>query len=337
MHSKRIVVDYDDTIALNKNRDWVNAIPNTPLIKKMNKLYYEGWTIDIFTARGSISCKTRKAASDKYRDGIETWLTKHKVKYNILSFDKPLAAYYIDDKGISPELFLETDIRPLKGGLSGSDIYTDGTLVHKTDANSHAVHQFFLDTQAVTCVPHVERVVGETITMEYINHNKDYFKDNHFIALGLIQDTLEKYKTLPIKKEYNFVSYKTRIVKHNELANGLFSEVVYSLGQYNLDQSFSHGDFGITNFLFNEHKLCLIDPIPDMFGCTELDAAKFCASLWINKYKPEVCDLALNAMSVYNNIKMTKFRTLVAAEMVRVYKYHPNKNFIEECVSDVFR
>ena len=140
-----------------------------------------------------------------------------------------------------------------------------------------------------------------------------------------------------LKKEYNFVSYKTRIVKHNELANGLFSEVVYSLGQYNLDQSFSHGDFGITNFLFNEHKLCLIDPIPDMFGCTELDAAIFCASLWINKYKPEVCDLALNAMSVYNNIKMVKFRTLVAAEMVRVYKYHPNKNFIEECVSDVFR
>jgi hypothetical protein len=42
-------------------------------------------------------------------------------------------------------------------------------------------------------------------------------------------------------------------------------------------------------------------------------------------------------MSVYNNIKMVKFRTLVAAEMVRVYKYHPNKNFIEECVSDVFR
>jgi hypothetical protein len=74
-----------------------------------------------------------------------------------------------------------------------------------------------------------------------------------------------------------------------------------------------------------------------MFGCTELDAAKFCASLWINKYKPEICDLALNAMSVYNNINMTKFRTLVAAEMVRVYKYHPNKNFIEECVSDVFR
>jgi len=42
LHSKRIVVDYDDTIALNKNRDWINAVPNTPLIKKMNKLYYEG-------------------------------------------------------------------------------------------------------------------------------------------------------------------------------------------------------------------------------------------------------------------------------------------------------
>ena len=39
----------------------------------------------------------------------------------------------------------------------------------------------------------------------------------------------------------------------------------------------------------------------------ELDAAKFCASLWINKYKPEICDLALNAMSVYNNINMVKF------------------------------
>ena len=138
-HHKRIIVDFDDTLAFTQNRDWENAVPNIPLIEKLNNLFYAGWTIDIYTARGSISCATRQAAAKKYYSSMWLWLENNNVKYHTLSFDKPLGAYYIDDKGISPEDFILKDIRDLEGGLSGSDIYTDGALVHKTADNAHAV------------------------------------------------------------------------------------------------------------------------------------------------------------------------------------------------------
>ena len=100
------------------------------------------------------------------------------MKYNTLSFNKPLGAYYIDDKGISPEDFITTDIRQLEGGLSGSDIYTDGKLVHKTDTNALAVQQWFSDVDSWLLTPKIERVVGDTITMEYIDHDEDFFINN---------------------------------------------------------------------------------------------------------------------------------------------------------------
>ena len=96
---KRIVLDFDDTLAFTSNRDWDNAKPNVALIEKCNELYNQGWTIDIYTARGSISCRSREEAADKYGPQIESWLLKNHVKYHALSFNKPLAAYYIDDKG----------------------------------------------------------------------------------------------------------------------------------------------------------------------------------------------------------------------------------------------
>ena len=102
-HNKRIVLDFDDTLAFTTNRDFKNANPNIDLIEKTNQLFDEGWQIDIFTARGSLSCKTRKEARQKYEFEIEQWLLEHGVKYNLLSFEKPLAAYYIDDKGIKFE------------------------------------------------------------------------------------------------------------------------------------------------------------------------------------------------------------------------------------------
>ena len=65
-HHKRIVLDFDDTLAFPVNRDFKNAKPNKLLINKINKLHKAGWQIDIFTARGSISCETRADAEAKY-------------------------------------------------------------------------------------------------------------------------------------------------------------------------------------------------------------------------------------------------------------------------------
>jgi len=62
MFNKRIVIDFDDTLAFTTDRNWADAAPNVELIEKCNKLHDSGWTIDIFTARGSISCTTRAHA-----------------------------------------------------------------------------------------------------------------------------------------------------------------------------------------------------------------------------------------------------------------------------------
>ena len=179
MYHKRIVVDFDDTLAFHQNRKFNEALPNLPLIEKLNGLYDQGWQIDIFTARGSISCKTREEARQKYEAGMKDWLEQHNVKYHTLSFDKPLAAYYIDDKGIMPSDFLDVDIRELEGGLSGTEIYTDGKVVHKQDANAHSTREWFTVTQAVGIkTPNIRRVVGDTITMDYISHDEKFFENN---------------------------------------------------------------------------------------------------------------------------------------------------------------
>lgn len=338
-HHKRIVLDYDDTLSFAVNRDWLNAEPNRPLIKKTNKLYDDGWIVDVYTARGSLSCSSRQEADEKYREDMEIWLNKHGVKYHNLSFDKPLAAYYIDDKSVTPEQFLEIDIRPLQGGLTGADIFTDGKYVHKTAENSHEVNQWFSEVQGIVNVPKVERIVGNTITMEYIDHNKLFFAENQYLALGLIQDTLEKLKT--IKTEFTtstFKDYADRINEHCSLAGSpfMFKQIVYRLAEMNLKKTFSHGDFGITNLLFKDKSLYLIDPIPSVFGCTELDSAKLVASLYINEYSTQQRKTTLEAMALYNRMPLDKFKTLVCSEIIRVYKYHPDKQFIMDCVEKCF-
>ena len=210
-HNKRIILDFDDTLAFTTNRDFKNAKPNKELIEKSNALYRDGWQIDIFTARGSLSCKNRKEAQEKYKPEMVKWLLRHDVLYHNISFNKPLAAYYIDDKGITPEDFINTEIKSLEG-LSGADIYTDGRVVHKTDDRAHEVVEWFNIVKNIdVSVPNVERVVGKTITMEYIDHEEDFFKEHPYYALALIQETLNKFKKIEYKDKAKFQSYRNRI------------------------------------------------------------------------------------------------------------------------------
>lgn len=336
-YHKRIILDFDDTLAFHKNRDFDNSKPNKPLINKTNRLYDTGWQIDIFTARGNLSCATRAEAREKYLPGMEAWLDKHGVKYHSISFEKPLAAYYIDDKGMTPEDFIEIEINQLEGGLSGSDIYTDGKMVHKKDPRAHEVRDWFEKAKDVN-TPYIDRIVGDTITMEYIDHDKDFFENKIYIALGLIQESLEKICKIEINDTVEFSTYLDRIKSHCDLAGiDTFYSVHNQLKLIELRNTFSHGDFGITNMLFKDFSLYLIDPIPEVFGCLELDVAKLIASLYINRYSEKCITLAYNAMSSYNNIDHEVLNILIASEMIRVYKYHPNKDFIIECVNNVYK
>jgi len=106
---KRIICDFDNTLALHDadNRNFSSFIPNEKLIEKLNKLYKEDWVIDIVTARGQLTCNEDSNLADKkYRKHIEDWLNANKVLYNSLSFQKKIAHYYIDDRGILPDDFI---------------------------------------------------------------------------------------------------------------------------------------------------------------------------------------------------------------------------------------
>lgn len=101
------VVDIDDTISFTYNRDFENSEPNQPVIDKINELYNNGWQIVLFTARGAKSCRTLEEREQKYRDVTERWLKKHGVQYTQLVFGKMNADYYVDDKAMSIEQFID--------------------------------------------------------------------------------------------------------------------------------------------------------------------------------------------------------------------------------------
>jgi capsule biosynthesis phosphatase len=173
-YTTTLVVDFDDTIAITHNRDWTNATPNKALVTKLNALYADGWSIHIVTARGQLSCDGDCEAADrKYRSQIESWLGQHDVKYTSLCFHKKLAAYYIDDKGITPEQFVESFERTrLVGGWSGDSVYYDKVTdsVYKTSKNTQSVVRWFEAARWYGYnVPGVHSVIGDTIRMQYLN------------------------------------------------------------------------------------------------------------------------------------------------------------------------
>ena len=104
------VIDLDDTLCYTKDRDFENSKPNIEVINKVNKLYDSGWNIIIYTARGGKSCKTLEEKETKYRALTERWLNKNNVKYTKLLFGKMNADYYVDDKNLSIEEFINIEV-----------------------------------------------------------------------------------------------------------------------------------------------------------------------------------------------------------------------------------
>ena len=209
MYNKRIVCDIDDTISFCKDRDWVNAKPNLSIIKKLISMHNDGWEIFLHTARGSLSAKTPDDARIKYESIITEWCEKHKVPYDKLIFGKPLAAYYVDDKSLTPDAFLSLDIEQLKGGLSGADIYRAGDTVHKTADNSLSVMKWFdISKSSNLKIPKIHKLVGKTISMEYINHNSnvdiDIVYDIFAHKLNTSKENIKENKNFAISGKIGF-------------------------------------------------------------------------------------------------------------------------------------
>ncbi len=88
-------IDIDDTICtLEQPMDYSSAEPIQKAIDKVNKLYEEGHTIIMWTARGTVSgFDWRQLTENQFR----TW----GLKYHELKFGKPAYDIFIDDKNMN--------------------------------------------------------------------------------------------------------------------------------------------------------------------------------------------------------------------------------------------
>ena len=106
----RFCIDLDGVIA--NKKDWsfedsyerqkemlLNIEPVLEVIQKINLLFNSGHTIIIHTSRIWHDF-----------DATTEWLKKHNVKYHTIIFSKPLAEFYIDDKNMTINDFLKSNI-----------------------------------------------------------------------------------------------------------------------------------------------------------------------------------------------------------------------------------
>lgn len=324
-HTTTLVVDFDDTLAITLNRDWENATPNIELIKKLNGLYEQGWTIHVVTARGQISCAGDSVAADKkYRKQIEEWLTNNNVKYNSLSFEKKLGAYYIDDKGITPSDFvLHFEQEELGGGMSGASVIYDkiSNTVQKTAKNTHEAVAWYEYAQKHFNTPEIISVIGNTIKME-----KLFEYDG---GIGKILDVAHSFKYHPALNigladragmyTKRCVSRIKKILRDDTLDFD-FIESCIEWAMYKTPQSFSHGDFSISNIMTDRFhkKVYLIDPIndPTLPSSWVMDIAKLYMSIEFN-HGEDSADL--NTIKLFVNNKTSSDFTPLSFDVIRCH------------------
>lgn len=319
-YNKRIVCDIDDTILFTTNRDWANATPNKPLIKKLNQLHADGWEIHFYTARGSLSCNgDRKLADETYRPGIEAYFKKHNVKYDLLSFEKPLASYYIDDKAITPEDFIELNIETLHGGLSGASIERRGSKVFKTHPNSLECAQWYKEAGDIVKSVKVHSVIGDTLCMDYIP-STDQPKIEQIAFL------INKFKTVPTYE--NFATYIQRVRDHlslrnKEYANDIMQLLIKNEQFFDDNKSFCHGDMSLDNMINSNDVLYLIDPNrpKGLYSSWLLDVSKVLhSSRRFNK--PHIYDYFIKEYSAHKD----QLKLLECTHWVRMIKYESPEN-----------
>lgn len=96
---KTFVIDIDGTLCTNTNGQYQDAIPKMEMIAKVNSLSALGHSIVLFTARGSTTGIDWRKITEKQ---LHDW----GIDYHELILGKPFGDYYIDDKSLTFEEFI---------------------------------------------------------------------------------------------------------------------------------------------------------------------------------------------------------------------------------------
>ena len=334
-YAKTIICDIDDTISSTTTHDWEFAQPIYPTINKINKLYDMGWTIILMTARGQVSCcGDFKKADEKYRTKIEQWLKKNGVKYHMLSFEKYLGAYYVDDKSLLPEEFAELDIREIKTGLSGAVVEKRGDRIYKTHKDSLNSAKWYSMAAPLINVPIVYNVIGNTIALEYLKDSGKKIK---------ISDVIDIIETFSMYTSYvPFSVYVERIKSHCTF-NDNYYHIIELLKEnatyFDERRSFCHGDLSLENMIQTDKGLYLIDPIweQDNFSSYLLDIAKLLHSY--RKYNRMFEYEVFLGKWVQRGLDRKMLILLEITQWIRVVKYLQNdedKKFFNDTIEQLF-
>lgn len=106
MNALKIVVDLDGTLCTDVDGNYERALPNSQHIEIVNRLFYEGHYIHIFTARGMASFRGNAfLAKLRWRRFTLRQLRSWGVRYHRVSLGKPSGDYYVDDKAFHSTKF----------------------------------------------------------------------------------------------------------------------------------------------------------------------------------------------------------------------------------------
>jgi capsule biosynthesis phosphatase len=347
--NKRIVCDIDDTICFTTNRDWENATPIPAVIEKINFLYENGWEIILQTARGQVSCNgDSKKAEEKYGDIIRTWLKEHNVKYHILSFQKYLASYYIDDKSLRPDEFSKLKIELLKEGRSGARVERHGDRVYKTFIERDKAlleASWYNQAEGLVPIPKLFSVIDKTICIEYIEN-----VELSYPSISFIKECLDTFSMTDSSDTEKFSSYIDRINRdHSNSLQSIFNknklEDLFQISKEDIlildkNLSFCHGDFSIENILITPARdYVLIDPIykKNIYSSWLLDASKMLLSL--RKYgRNTLYSNLFNFISLKSGLSRKTILFLEFCHWIRIYKYATleEKDMITKNILEVF-
>lgn len=331
----RLVFDIDDTICNNKNRDYENAIPIKPVIKKINKLYDDGAEITLYTSRGMVSCNGNiNKIIKKNKAILEKWLDKNKVKYHKLIFGKPLGDMYIDDKCMNVRDFVKQDFK-LLNGKSGYPVMRLGNIVKKemTEENYQKVSDWYKESKGIVNNPTLISNLYSTIYMEYI----DGQTANEILNKGLLNKIIEQVERIKGKKLRKFdrqVIY-SKLDSHKSKDKEWNKTIDYCkelIAEIDFEPTLSHGDYTLGNTIVKDNEIYLVDSLYDKrASCYLLDFAKLRMSLDNYEYRfvhgkkidpryKKQLDRYLKDKGILREVKILEFMYAI-----RLYNYNKDK------------
>ena len=92
--------DLDNTLCRSLGDDYENSTPIRERIDVVNRLYDQGHTVIVLTARGALTGK-------KLEEFTEMQLLDWGLRYHSLQLGKPFADFYIDDKAVKDTDFFD--------------------------------------------------------------------------------------------------------------------------------------------------------------------------------------------------------------------------------------